>query len=176
MNPDFLDHTPFDQLTEADLTSLSESAARLGIHSSTEDPYFSADRCVARLMEEYHRHPNLIIAVDYDDILWDYHGKGFTFPRTVRLLRECNELGFRIVIYTHSPDARHPEIRRRLEELGIRAEGINIHLLDLYNAGQGKIFYNWFIDDKAAAWGAYEVLRRVVDLVREELRNGGAPL
>ena len=175
MRDEALQHIPFDQLTEADLASLSESAARLGICRPDEDPYFSEDRCVERLMEEYHRHPALIIAADFDDILFDYHSRGYTFPRTIRLLQECNELGFRIVIYTHSPDARHPFIRDHLAKIGVRAEGINTHLVDLYNAGEGKIFYNWFIDDKCGAGEAYRVLRRVVDLVKEK-RNEGVHL
>ena len=48
--------------------------------SGDMDPYITRYPCSMRLEEEYKEHGSLFVAFDYDNTVFDYHGKGFTFP------------------------------------------------------------------------------------------------
>jgi len=76
------------------------------------DPYFSTERGVERLLEQYERHKNLIVAFDFDDTIYDYHKKGHTYPKVVGLLQECARLGFTLIMLSTKEDARELEANR----------------------------------------------------------------
>lgn len=132
------------------------------------DPYFSTQRCVERLISQYGRTPKLIIATDYDSTVFDFHQEGHSFPLVVQLLRECQDLGFYIVVFTASAKVRHPEIRRHMEDgLGIRVASINENPVPLPYGNEGKVFYNLLLDDRSGLLQAYIILRRVVDQIKD---------
>lgn len=68
------------------------------------DPYISNYKVVSRLLNEYKRHGNLVVAFDFDNTIHDYHQQMDTYPRVVKLLKRCYTLGLTLVCYTGNDD------------------------------------------------------------------------
>jgi hypothetical protein len=43
-----------------------------------ENRYFDTDECAYRLVRDFYKHNNLIIAVDFDNTLFDFMGRGYS--------------------------------------------------------------------------------------------------
>lgn len=130
------------------------------------DPYFDTDRCVARLMEQYELHKNLIVAFDFDDTVYDYHKKGFYYPKVVGALRRCQDMGFTLIMLTTSELDEQLSMNRDYchDVLGLSIVWIN----------QGPVmpkarkpFFNVYLDDKAGLEQAYETLSRTLDKIQK---------
>ncbi len=137
------------------------------------DPFTEQEVVVERLLKEYGRHKNLIVALDFDHTIFDYHGQGHKYPAVIELIKECNKLNFPIVIFSGSAKDRYPFIRGYCESIGIEIKGINEDLVEWHPAdfkdadwSNSKIFYNIFLDDRAGLGDAYRALKRVVDHVK----------
>lgn len=136
------------------------------------DPYLSEDRCFERLYQDYLKHGKIIVAVDNDGTIFDLHNKGFKFPAVVSLMRECKELAFDIIIFTAAPKERYESISLNLILNNIPFETINkstIRLTELEGAdySESKVYYNIFLDDRAGLPSAYNILRRLVNTIKE---------
>lgn len=128
------------------------------------DPYFSTDRNVDRLLEQYKLHGKLIVAFDFDDTIFDYHKKGYAYPKVVELLKLCNVMGFTLIMLSTKEDE---------EELGTNLDYCKkIGLGDVWvNSGPimpkaRKPFFNIYLDDKAGLGQAYEILNQTVNLIK----------
>ena len=130
-----------------------------------QDPYFKRDLCVDRLKDIYRKHGNIIVALDFDDTIFDFHKKGFTFESVVGIVKECQALGFPIVIFTASAKARHPFIVEYCESVGIKPTKINENAFPSPFGNEGKIFYNILLDDRAGLWEAYSQLRCLLNAI-----------
>lgn len=135
------------------------------------DPYFSTDLCVERLYNTYLKHKNIIVAVDHDDTLFDFHKKGYTFPKVIEIIKECNKLGFHVIIYTASAKERHPEILENAAKLGIQVTSINKNSIESPFGNDGKIFYNIFLCDRAGLGQSYTILRKTLDRIYKEIER-----
>lgn len=131
---------------------------------STSDPYFSTVRGVERLMEQYRLHKTLIVAMDYDDTIFDYHKKGYSYPKVIKLLLECQKLGFTLIMLSTKEDPE--ELRENVShcaELGLRIKYINEGPI---MPKAKKPFFNIYLDDKAGLAQAYDILNQTVQLIR----------
>ena len=131
--------------------------------STIFDPFFDTNLCVQKLFEQYKRHKNILIAVDYDDTLHDYHKKGYAFPKVVEILRECSELGLTIILYTGNEDIEGA--LAYLKEQGIRVDHVNCSPIESHKK---KPYFNILLDNNAGLGQAYEILRIVVDKIKGE--------
>lgn len=140
------------------------------------DPYLNHAHCVARLIREWEKHGKLIVALDFDDTCFPFHGSGDTYPLVTRLARECSELGWYIVVFTASHPDRYPMMREYLAAQGITVSSINENppSLNLPFGKWGKVYYNAFLDDRAGLAAAYQQLREVVDHVKQIALDKGA--
>jgi len=134
------------------------------------DPFLNFEVTYSRLMEEYNRHKSLIIALDFDNSIFDYHERGDKFPALIKLMQDCKEIGFKIVIFSGSAKERYPFIRSYCEGLGIEINGINEDLIDWHpdtslDWSRSKIYYNILLDDRAGLSSAYGVLRTLVNAI-----------
>jgi hypothetical protein len=128
------------------------------------DPYFSTDRNVDRLLEQYKLHKTLIVCTDFDDTLFDYHKKGFTYPKVVELLLQCQEMGFTLIMLTTVED------ESRLKDNIAYCDGLGLKI-KYVNEGPimpkaKKPFFNIYLDDKAGLGQAYDILNQTVQLIR----------
>lgn len=129
------------------------------------NPYLDTDFCVDRLYREYKQHPKLIIAVDYDDTLYDYHKKGYTYEDTINVLKRCQAHDFYICIFTGSPVDKYPSILSYCEQLGLKIASINKNPIPLPFGNDGKMYFNVLLDDRAFLGGTIEILNKLLDKI-----------
>jgi hypothetical protein len=128
------------------------------------DQYQEEYNAFSRLRDEYDVHKSLIVAVDFDDTIYDFHGKGYDYSNVIHTVRECNNLGFKVVIFTANKD--HDLVLKRCKEIGIEIEGINKQLLPQFE-GSGKIYYNVLLDDRAGLCSSMRILNSVIQYAKE---------
>jgi len=130
-----------------------------------DDPYLDHDRCVERLWAEYTKHGKLIVALDFDDTLFDFHSQGAAHPRVIALARECEALGFYLVLFTARMAENVPAALEYARSLGLTIAAVNANPFPLPYGNNGKPYYNILLDDRAGLASAYAVLRAVVDRI-----------
>lgn len=131
------------------------------------DPYFDTDFCVKRLYKEYLAHKKLIVALDFDDTIFDYHNKGHQYAQVIELILECQSYGFYIVIFTGTPPEKWEDIYNYCEKVGIKPATVNKNPIPLPFGNNGKIYYNILLDDRAGLGQSYQILKKTVDKIKE---------
>jgi len=131
------------------------------------DPYRDTDLCVDRLLKQYYRSPKLIVAVDFDDTVFDFHEAGHSYPVVLDLLRRCKALGFYVVVYTASKPDRHNYMKGYLGINGVAVDSVNANAVDLPYGKEGKIFYNILLDDRAGLGQAVDILTKVLEHIEK---------
>lgn len=132
------------------------------------DPFMEEDACVDRLMDEYHQYGKLIIALDFDDTIFDFHGKGRCYPRVEQIILDCQKLGFYIMLFTGGHPDGYPKQMEYLADRGIYPVCINENPIPLPFGNYRKPYYNVLLDDRAGLGQAYRILRRVVLKIEKE--------
>lgn len=131
--------------------------------------YFLDDKnCIRRLLIEWQQYGMLIIAVDYDNTLYDYYKQGRVFDDVVVLVRELKDLGCHITIFTSCNEDRFPEIEAHLKQLGVDFDSIN-ETPDFIPFKGRKVYYNALLDDRAGLSAAYKQLKEVATLRRIDI-------
>lgn len=130
------------------------------------DPYTDTATCVARLLKMYAQHPRLLLAIDFDDTLFDFHKTGATYPRAVAAVRAAQAAGFYITIFTASAKERYSFIIEHCASLGIKVDAINRNVIESPFGNDGKIFYNLLIDDRAGLRQALDTLEQVLAAIK----------
>ena len=127
------------------------------------DPFLSNRNATERLMQEYKKHKKLIIAVDFDDTIFDFHGHGNKHGTVISLLKRAQNLGFYLVIFTASAPERYDLIRQYCESVGLKIASINQNPIPMIYGNHGKIYFNILLDDRAGLESAFESLLKVVE-------------
>ncbi len=130
------------------------------------DIYFNTGKCVDRLLEEYELHKRLMVAVDFDDTIFDFHNKGYEYRQVIDLLKQCQKLNFYITVFTGSPTEKYGMIQEYMEKIGIKITGINKNPIPLPFGNHGKIYFNILLDDRAGLGQAYAILNNVVENIK----------
>lgn len=134
------------------------------------DPYFDTQVCVDRLLTEYRAHKKLIIAVDFDDTVFDFHKAGHEYPEIIDILGRCQGLGFYIVLFTGTKPNEWKKQTDYLEERGIIVSGINQNPIPLPFGNHGKMYYNILLDDRAGLGQSYRTLVQVLNQIEKEIQ------
>lgn len=125
--------------------------------------YFNTKNCTIRLLDDYKRHGNLIVAFDFDNTIYDYHDKGASFYCVENLLRECSELGFTMILFTANEDKEKLDFcKLYCFQCGIRIDYVNESPV----MNTRKPYYNILLDDRAGLEEAYKILRYVVEFIK----------
>ena len=53
------------------------------------DFYLNENNITERLIEEWKKYGEIVIAFDFDNTVYDYHKKGHSYNQVINLLREC---------------------------------------------------------------------------------------
>lgn len=123
------------------------------------DPYMDYENCVDRLMKEWDEHGSLFVAFDFDNTVFDYHRKGFSFPAVEFLLRECKKAGLKLILFTAKETKE--ELDRCVEyckERGYEPDFINASPI----MNTKKPYYNILLDDRAGLQSAARTLITVI--------------
>lgn len=125
--------------------------------------YFNANKCTIRLLDDYRTHGNLIVAFDFDNTIYDYHGTGASFSCVENLLRECSELGFTMILFTANEKKDKLNFcQRYCSQCDIRIDYVNESPI----MNTRKPYYNILLDDRAGLEEAYKTLRYVVEIIK----------
>lgn len=119
-----------------------------------------------RLYEEFKHFGSISIGVDFDNTIYDYHKKGYTYPIVIELVKRAQALGMKIHIFTanETPDF----VLEHCQKLGIINEGINTDGVKLGWECR-KPFYSLLLDDRAGLISAVEDLSQLVGVLEMEL-------
>lgn len=137
-----------------------------------DDPFLDKTNSIRRLLEEYEKHGSLVVAVDFDQTLFDYHQLGYQFPRLIQLIKESHIIGFKVVVFSGSAKERHPFIESFfIENLGFKPDGINCDVVDWHKDksldwSRSKIFYNILLDDRAGLGESFDILNKVINHIK----------
>ena len=129
------------------------------------DPYLHVHDCAIRLFVEWQKHPQLIVAVDFDDTVFDFHLSGSTHEKVIALLKRCQALGFYIVLFTASAPERHKFMNDHMLGQGIVLDSINKNPIPMPYGNHGKIYYNILLDDRAGLGQAYDTLTELLKMI-----------
>ncbi len=127
------------------------------------DPYIDIGTCVARLRREQAKHPRLIVAFDFDDTVFPYHGTDDTHEWALAILRRAQAAGFYLVLFTASDPSRFGEMTLFLATHDIRVDSINENPIPLPFGHHGKLYYNILLDDRAGLGQALTILNTLLD-------------
>lgn len=126
------------------------------------------ENCVERLIAEWRKHPRLIVALDYDDTVFDWRSVGSEHKVVLDLIRECQKLNFHIVMWTASAPERFPFIQEFMRNAGIDVSSINENPIELPFGNHKKIYYNILLDDRAGLGASVAILQETIRRIKEE--------
>jgi hypothetical protein len=135
------------------------------------DNFFHIDKCAERLYKEYSKHNKLIVAVDFDDTVYDFQSLDTNHKKTLGILKECSELGFYIVIFTAARPDRYEFMKMFLEFYGVKVTGVNQNPIELPYGNNGKIYYNILLDDRAGLYSAYLTLQMTLHMINQNKKD-----
>lgn len=123
--------------------------------------FYEGNSAIFRLIKEYEKHKSLIIAVDFDNTIYDTHNQGLNLQPTIELIKQVYALGFEVYCFTANNDytlIRHIWAR----DLGIQNIKINESSLDKQFDSR-KPFYSLLIDDRAGMSNSLDLLTTMLE-------------
>ncbi len=128
------------------------------------DKYLKPNSAYNRLWAEYQKYGSLIIAVDYDDTLFDFHGTGESYEMVKQLVRDLHNIGCKIIIWSGTEDIDKMDRFLRQESVPYHAINENIIINGKWASGKDsrKIYANAYLDDRAGLFDVYKDLKKVL--------------
>jgi hypothetical protein len=132
------------------------------------DYYLNEDNCVNRLVEEWTNYGKIVLAIDFDDTVFDFHKKGRTYENVIKLVKRCQNIGCYTVIFTANDDIEHHKfIKQYLLDKGIEIDTINENVPSVPFKTR-KVYYNVLLDDRAGLKASYDILLKVVEIIEDK--------
>jgi hydroxymethylpyrimidine pyrophosphatase-like HAD family hydrolase len=126
------------------------------------DYYLNNTNCINRLKEEWDKYEKIVIAVDFDDTLFDFHKKGRTYDDIMDIIKRAQKIGCYTIIFTANDDIEHHKfIKEYLKEYNIKVDAINNNVAAVPYTTK-KPYYNILLDDRAGLPSAYNSLLTAV--------------
>ncbi len=129
------------------------------------DFYLNHNNALERLIREYKNYKSLVIAYDFDNTVYDYHGNGWQFEAVIELLHALKAIGCYLIIFTANEDITFVE--SYCKEQNIPFDVIN-EQPPFYKSKSRKIYYNALLDDRAGLRQTYDLLTQLVCIIKEE--------
>jgi hydroxymethylpyrimidine pyrophosphatase-like HAD family hydrolase len=132
------------------------------------DKYLKPNSAYERLWAEYNKYGSLIVAVDFDDTLYDFHGTGDSYEMIKQLIRDLHYINCKIIIWSGNENI--DDVTAYLEEQNIPWDLINENLLINGKWASGKdsrkVYANVYLDDRAGLEQVYNDLKKLVNGIR----------
>jgi hypothetical protein len=133
------------------------------------DFYLNESNVIRRMLNEWKQYGyRFVIAYDYDDTVFDYHKKGYTYDRVIQLLRDCKEFGAHLVVFTACTEDKYSQITEYLKDNNIPFDAINESPSFIPIAIGKKIYYNVLLDDRAGLSSAFNCLLTALKVLKKE--------
>ncbi len=131
-----------------------------------QHPFLDESVCVHRLVTEYKQHESLVIAYDFDNTVFDYHSKNHNYNEIVLLLREAKEINCHLIVFTAEPSIN--KVADFLNGRSIPFDSINENP-PFFKSTSRKIYYNLLLDDRAGLLSAYNQLKSVINIIKNQI-------
>lgn len=128
------------------------------------DYYMNDINVYQRLENEYKKYGKLIICVDYDDTIYDFHQKGRDYCDVINLLKRWKDHA-EIIIWTGCSEEKYFEMEVYLHKYGIPYQGININ--SSVDFGGRKVYANAYLDDRAGLSTIVNCLTTLIDKIEK---------
>lgn len=136
------------------------------------DPYTSHQRLKSRLVGELEKHGKIIIAVDFDDTVYDTHDNGWEYYGVIDTVKAWQRAGLADVIcWTASLPNRYPFIRQMFLNEDIELDAINENMPYIEARGP-KIYASIYLDDRSC--GLQESITILNEILNDIKREKGA--
>lgn len=137
------------------------------MRNSLKHHFMSKRVQLTRLLEIFDEHKTLVVAVDFDNTLFDFHHNKekhvrteYDFSLLYTQLARLKDVGCYIIIWTANEDTDF--IKRFLEEKKIPYDAINENP-PFFKSTSRKIYYNVLLDDAAGLQETYLLLNRFLN-------------
>lgn len=138
------------------------------------DPYTSHRRLKSRLEGELEKYGKIIIAVDFDDTVFDTHENGWEYYGVLDTVKAWQQAGLADVIcWTASTPDRYPLIRSHFLMEDITLDAINENMPYIETRGP-KIYANIYLDDRSC--GLQEAITILNEILNDIKREKGERL
>ncbi len=128
------------------------------------DEFLKPNAAYERLMVEYKKYGSLIVAVDFDSTLYDFHGTGGSYELVRQLVRDLHAANCHIIIWTGNQNTEF--VKSFLAENNIPYHGINEDSPEGIQYTNGnlprKIYANVYIDDRGGLEQVYHDLKKLL--------------
>lgn len=128
------------------------------------DEFLEPNSSYLRLLREYKQYGSLVIGVDFDNTLYDYHKKGTSYEMVRQLLRDLKQINCKIIIWTANRDLKFVEefcLLNNIPHDGINIEGIKLEW------ESRKPFFSALLDDRAGLYQVYQELNLLIKTIKE---------
>jgi HAD superfamily phosphatase (TIGR01681 family) len=132
------------------------------MHDPVKHHFMDRDETLKRLVRLYQTHGSIVVAVDFDNTLFDFHYEKeqrirneYDFTEIYTLLTDLKNAGCYIVIWTANEDTMF--IRRFLKERNIPYDALNENP-PFFKSTSRKIYYNVLLDDASGLLETYRML------------------
>lgn len=113
-----------------------------------------------RIIDEYTKHNNIIIGVDFDDTIHDTFDRGLNYKGLVAVLKLLQkDYNCTLCVWTANQD--ESKVRSHWQSLGLTIDYYNTSPLASQFPGP-KPYFNILLDDRAGLDSAYQVLKNLV--------------
>lgn len=132
------------------------------------DKYLEPNSAYNRLWAEYQKHGSLIVACDFDDTLFDFHGTGGSYEQVKQLVRDLFDINCQIIIWTGNEDIDFVYSYLESEEIPWHLINENMKIGGKWVSGKDsrKLYANAYIDDRAGMEQVFNDLTRLVKQIR----------
>lgn len=132
------------------------------------DKYLQPNSAYERLWAEYNKYGSLIVAVDYDDTLFDFHSTGSSYEMVKQLIRDLYSIGCKIIIWTGNENINDIDLYLKQNNIPWDLINENLQINGKWTSGKDsrKIYANVYIDDRAGLEQVYNDLTKLIKNVR----------
>lgn len=129
------------------------------------DEFLEPNKSYLRLLDEYKKYESLVIGVDFDGTIHDYHKTGASYEMVRQLVRDLKEIGCKIVIWTAYKDLDYVKdfcIQNLIPFDNVNEGGISLPW------ESKKPFFSALLDDRAGLDSVYRDLDLLVKTIKKE--------
>lgn len=137
------------------------------LNKPVDDPYMNTELCIKRLVENWKSHNGIIIAFDFDNTIFDFYKKGYTYSKVIQLLKDCKKMGCTLILSTCCDESKFDFMRQICEKEGVQIDYINQSPPYIPYSGN-KVYYNILLDDRAGLSAAYEILYETKERIKND--------
>lgn len=126
-------------------------------------PYLNPENTFQRLLDEYRKYGSIVVAVDFDNTLYDYHKTGLDCSEVIDLLQHLKSINCTIALWTASEEIDF--IQKYCAENAIPVDLINENP-PFFQSSSRKIYYNELLDDRSGMAESFHRLSRLYQTIK----------